>query len=71
LLRRGPWARLVASAGAVTFTRRDAGEPNLWAFSTPDWTITVPNGGRGTNEHQASFNNHLLLAASPHKLSTS
>jgi len=33
-------------AALVDFSGGDAGNPDPWAFSAPDWAVTVPDGRR-------------------------
>lgn len=43
---RGIWAGLIGAAGAVHFPGRDAGDPQVRAFRTPDRTVTIPDMSR-------------------------
>ena len=43
-------ARLIGFAGAVHLARGDAGNADLRAFSTPNWSVAIPNGRRSACE---------------------
>lgn len=49
-------AGLIGLAGAIDFPRSNAGNPNLWSFGAPDWTVTIPDGDGRAGEATASGN---------------
>ena len=50
---RGSRTGLVRAAGAIGFTRRNAGEADPWTLGTPNRPVAIPHPGRRAGEGRA------------------